>query len=169
MPKVYSHEEREQIIEHTLEELAKGRSLSTICDEDHMACSYAQWMRWQGANEALRERVAHAREAGATKLLEEIIAIADGKDGIRGDANMRKVRIYAREKYAAMIAPHRFGMQRLDVTSGGKVLPQPIGVSTERIDALLAIAHQRALTAPVAEGEYIDVTPSPPSLSDLLD
>lgn len=156
----YSPEERAKIVEHVLDELAKGRSLSKICADSQMSLSYTGWMRWQLADEDLRERVAHAREAGATKLLEEVIEIADDKDE---DSNSRRVRIYAREKYAAMIAPQRFGQQKLDITSGGKALPQPIQASTDRIDALLAIAAmrmgngQRQLEAPIVEGEIVDI------------
>jgi hypothetical protein len=164
MPKTYSEAERARIAEYVLDELAKGHSLTTICNGIFKAIgvgvSYSQWMRWQLADEVLRERVAHAREAGATKLLEEVIEIADDKSE---DSNSRRVRIYAREKYAAMIAPQRFGQQKLDITSGGKALPQPIQASTDRIDALLAIAAmrmgngQRQLEAPIIEGEIVDI------------
>lgn len=161
MPKTYSQEQRDAVIEHVIDEITKGRSLTTACQTSDPVVSYSQWMRWQLADEDLRERIARAREAGATKLLEEVIEIADAKDE---DSNSRRVRIYAREKYAAMIAPQRFG-QKVDITSGGKALPQPVQASTDRIDALLALAMQRRqLDAPTA---MIDVTPSP-SLDDVM-
>lgn len=163
---MYDETQRAKIRDHVLEELSKGRSLSSICDEDEGVCSYATWMRWELADEELCESVARAREAGATKLLEEIIDIADDKSE---DANSRKVRIYAREKYAAMIAPRRFG-QRLDVTSGGERLPSPVQADHTKIDALLALAMQRRaglLEAPLVEGEVIELR-AEPTLDELM-
>jgi len=162
MPKTYTQAERSKIIEHVIDEITKGRSLTSACASSDCAVSYSQWMRWQLSDDDLRDRIAQAREAGATKLLEEVVEIADDRDE---DANSRKVRIYAREKYAAMIAPKRFG-QRLDVTSDGKALPAPIQPSHERIDALLALAMQRKLATP--EPITIDVTPSV-TLDDVMD
>ena len=152
-PFTYLDEDKARICAHVCDELAKGRSLSTICGEDREACSYSRFMTWQRESEDLQHAIAQAREAGATKLLEEIIAIGDDKSE---DANSRKVRIYAREKYAAMIAPRRFG-QRLDVTTDGKALPSPIAVNHDKVDALLALAMHRRLAAPIVDGETIDL------------
>lgn len=149
-----------KVIEHVLEQLANGRALSSICEDDAAACSYGQWFRWQLADEELREAVAHAREAGATKLLEEIITISDDKTE---DAHSRRVRIHARERYAAMLSPQRFG-QKVDVTSGGKALPAPVAADRGKIDALLALALARRS----GEQPMIDVTPSV-QLLDILD
>ena len=109
----------------------------------------------------LLERVERARELGAGKHLDEIIEISDNKTE---DANSRKVRIYAREKYAAMIAPQRYGA-KLDVTSAGKALPAPVTHNDNRIQALLTIAAERM--AQRALPTTVDVTPIDP-LEDVM-
>lgn len=132
-------------------------SLSTIC-------------KWQAEPDGLvAERLAHARETGATTLLDEIVEISDapGADAyvaydsngkpyakLDGDTVQRaKLRVYARETYARMIAPRIYG-QRMDVTSGGKPLPAPTTVIVNRVEALLVLAQQRK-----ALGPMLDVTP----------
>lgn len=147
--------DRPKVVAHVLDELSKGRSLAAICEKDK-CISYSQWMLWQRSDPELTEDVARAREAGATRHVEEIVAISDNR---KEDANSRKVRIYAREKYAAMIAPQRFG-QRMDVTSGGKPLeaPPPITLQIDnRVQALLLLAAQRAAGALPAPDELDEI------------
>lgn len=180
MSRSYLPAERDCIVEHILEEIAKGRSVSRILAEDDAMCSYAQWSIWQRESVELKAKVADAREEGATKLVEEIVTISDERNGdarieyrdgqpvavIDGDTVQRaKLRVYAREKYAAMIAPRRFG-QRLDVTSGGEKLPapQPALVLDNRVNALVLLASQRKAQGTV----MIDVTPDPDPLDDIM-
>jgi len=143
---MYSPAERERIASHILAELALGRSLRKIIAEDkeeHGLPDIATWLSWQVSDPSLHEQVARAREHGAERLVEEMVEIADDKQGDT-DPQSRRVRIYAREKAAAMLAPKRFG-QKLDVTSGGKPLPEPKSVTLidNRIQSVLMLVQQR--------------------------
>jgi hypothetical protein len=143
----YSPKERERIEQHILSQIALGRTLSKIIDEDrkeHGLPHISTWISWQVESEELHEKVARAREHGAERLVEEMVTISDDKAG-DPDAQSRRVRIYAREKAAAMLAPRRFG-QKLDVTSDGKALPAAnVTINDNRIQSLLSLVDQRRL------------------------
>lgn len=156
---MYSPEEKQQIVDHVCEQISSGRALTRILQEDEGLCSIAVFIRWQRIDEELRSQVERAREDGAQTILDEILEIADNDnadvyietkdDGtkvakIDGEAIQRsKLRVYAREKYAQMIAPRRFG-QKLDLTSGGDKLPAPQPVLVDnRVQSLLSIALER--------------------------
>lgn len=171
----FSREEEERIQAHILREIAEGRSVSRILREDKGLCSYSIWCGWVAESDKLKDRVERAREDGATRYVEEIIEISDQgnadpyiayrDDGktpyakIDGDCIQRaKLRVYAREKYAAMIAPRRYG-QKLDVTSDGKALPTPqtAVLVDNRVNALVLLASQRkAEGLTLIEGEVVD-------------
>lgn len=145
-----SHEvdpdEKRRIADHILAEVSLGRSVSKIFEEEGDAerlCSPATWYRWLVGDQSLRDELASAREAGCEKLVEEMVTIADDKTG-DPDAQSRRVRIYAREKAAQMLAPRRFG-QKLDVTSGGKPIegPKSVTLIDNRIQSVLMLVQQR--------------------------
>lgn len=100
----------------------------------------------------LKGRVERAREQAAEAYVDEIVEIADGRDDAPSiDPQIRKLRVYAREKAAAMIAPRRYG-QKVDITSGGEKLPAPapmVAVQDNRIQTLIHIAAQRKAMGPV--------------------
>lgn len=166
--KSYSPAERERITRHVCEQLIEKRPLYKIFAEDDGLCSAAQFAVWQREDEQIAEQVACAREAACEALIEETVQIADGTDELpSSDAQIRKVRIYAREKAAQMLAPRKYG-QRLDVTSGGKPLEAAPPVTIQinaRVDALLALAAQRAQQQ--AAPAMIDVTPEV-SIDDVM-
>jgi hypothetical protein len=172
----YSPEDRDAIVEHICDEIAtKRRALTRICEEDEGMPSYSLIAKWRRNFPDIRERISHAREDALEAMVEEIVTISDERNHdpyiaydnngkpyakIDGDAIQRaKLRVYARERAAALLAPRIFGA-KLDVTSGGEKLPAPAAQSTDRLEAIMAlIAHRRALAAP--PGEVIDVTPEP--------
>lgn len=176
--KGYSPEERERIVAHICEQLAVPRSLAKICAEDEGMPSASTVCHWQVQEPLIQQRLERAREAGATTLLEEIVEIADQPAGdvyiaydakgkpyakIDGDAIQRsRLRVYARERYAQLIAPKMYG-QKLDVTSGGEKLPAPAAAQDSRLDALILLAaHRKALGPPqgeLIEGEAVEVDP----------
>lgn len=85
-----------------------------------------------------------ARELGFERIIgEELIDIADNRED-DSDPQSRRVRIWAREKAAAMLHPRRFG-NTIDVTSGGKPLPAPQSVTLvdNRIQSVLMLVQQR--------------------------
>lgn len=140
-------EERRRIADHILAQLALGRALSKIFDEDAESarlCAPATWYRWERSDQSLRDEVAQAREQGCERIVEEMIDIADNKKD-DPDAQSRRTRIYAREKAVQMLAPRRFNMQRMDVTSGGKPLPpaQSVTLIDNRIQSVLMLVQQR--------------------------
>lgn len=152
----YSDEARAEIIKYVLAQLSCGRSVSSILKDDFMP-SPPTWYGWLFSDDDLSDKVERAREFGATAILDEIVDIADESgadvyidhrnDGtpvakIDGEAIQRsKLRVYAREKYAQMIAPRRYG-PKLDLTSGGKELPAN-SVTNNKIEALVGVAVDR--------------------------
>jgi transposase-like protein len=143
----YSPEERDRIVEHICEQVANKRPLYKVLAEDEGLCSQATFTRWQrDFPEEVKAKVVHARELAFEAHIEDMISIADGTDDSPSlDPQVRKVRIYAREKAAAMIAPRRFGA-KVDVTSGGEALPPPaplVAVQDNRVQTLIHIAAQR--------------------------
>lgn len=172
MPKSYSLDEREAIIAHICEELGKPRALSKICAEDEGMPTHGTICKWMAEEPLIAKRLGHARAVGATVLLEEIVDIGDERNGdvyiaydkdgkpyakVDGDVIQRaKLRVYTRERYAALIAPDLYG-SKVDVTSGGEKLPAPAPtmVVMNRVEALMVLAAQR-----MGHGQpMIDITP----------
>lgn len=148
---LYDEAERKRITDYVCEQIVNRRPMYKVFQEDRekaKLCAFSTFNGWLVAFPGeVMEKVARAREAAATSYVEDIVQIADGKDDEpSADPNMRKVRIYAREKAAAMIAPRRFG-QKLDVTSDGKALPAPqtnvTVLNDNRVQTLIALAAQR--------------------------
>lgn len=103
--------------------LADGQSLREICRDEGMP-DKATVFRWLAADEAFRDQYAHAREAQAETLFEEIVTIADTqalgvKRTIKPDgavetveADMiehRRLRVDARKWVVARLAPKKYG------------------------------------------------------------
>jgi hypothetical protein len=116
--------DREAVLPTIYAEVATGRSLDSVLKDEGMPSSATFW-RWHMEDENIRENLAQARANAVEVHLGEIIEIADNKTA-DPDAASRKVRIYAREKFAQMIAPRKYG-PKLDLTSGG----EKIGLSAE--------------------------------------
>jgi hypothetical protein len=104
------------------ERLIEGESLRKICLSDDMP-SASTVCRWLSQREEFREQYAHARDAQADTLADEILDIADdgtndwmsdkeAEEGFtyNGDAVQRsKLRIESRKWLAAKMAPKRYG------------------------------------------------------------
>lgn len=112
----------QNIADRICERLINGESLRKICLDDDMP-SAALVCKWAAENEAFREQYAHARDAQADTLADEILDIADDgsndwmgdkdeKDGTQynGDAVQRsKLRVDARKWIAAKLKPKKYG------------------------------------------------------------
>lgn len=128
--------------------LAEGKSLRTICLSESMP-DKATIFRWLKTNKQFRDQYAHAKEASAVAMAEEILDIAD--DGTndwmtigRGDSerevenrevvNRSKLRVDARKWLLSKLVPKKYG-DKLDMTTDGKPLPAPIygGKSTNKV------------------------------------
>lgn len=104
------------------ERLINGESLRKICLSDDMP-SASTVCRWLATNAEFREQYAHARDAQADTLADEILDISDDgtndwmadkeeEEGFRynGDAVQRsRLRVDSRKWLAAKLAPKRYG------------------------------------------------------------
>lgn len=137
------------------ERLADGESLRAICADDEMP-NRATVFRWLGANEAFRDQYAHAREAQAEALADDIVSIADeevtmvrsDKHNSRDDdgggntevvfdataVNRNRLRVDARKWVAAKLAPKKYGDRT--ILAGDPENPL-MKASDEQIDARL--------------------------------
>lgn len=106
-----------------LERISDGESLRSICDDEDMP-GRSTVFRWLAAHQEFRDQYAHAREAQADALFDEILLIAD--DG-RNDWMLRKfgdderwvengealrrsqLRVDARKWMAGKLRPKKYG------------------------------------------------------------
>ena len=150
----YSPEERERIVSYVCSQLSLGRSMKKIFEEDRereKLCDVSVFYAWRSEDTRTHEKVARARASGLEVTLEELPAIADDKVS-DPDAQSRRVRIYARERMAAMLAPALYGA-KVDVTSGGKPLPpaQNVTLIDNRVQSILMLVQQRKDLAKLLE------------------
>lgn len=139
--------------------MAGGRALSRILkDDDGMPSSAGLW-KWAKDFNEVAEKLAQARELGIEHILGEVVDIADNDNAdvrivhdqhgnpeakIDGEAIQRsKLRVETRLKYAAMIAPKKYG-DKLDVTSKGQALAPANSVTIDaRVQSIVMTARRR--------------------------
>jgi len=153
----YPPEERERIIAHVLDQLARGRAIVTVLRDDEGMCSETCFFRWVFEDETVEARLARARELGVEARLAQVDAIVDGDDvvsleGLSGDAlaralwrnnpKMQRLRYDARIKMAQMLKPKKYG-PRLDLTTDGNALNKPPADDAEKAAALLRQVEKR--------------------------
>lgn len=111
----------ESVADAICEQLIEGRSLRSICAQDGMP-SASTVCRWLAESEPFREQYAHAREAQADTLADEVLHIADtqevgekrvqkqsGVEVTTGDmVEHRRLRVDARKWYAAKLCPRKY-------------------------------------------------------------
>jgi hypothetical protein len=184
MGKKWSEAEKVELVERVCVAMEEEKlSLSKALKAERGLPSMAAILQWCSESPTLAARYAHAREAYVEHLLDETIDIAeDACDDIEiytdpktkrqyprlkaSSVKRAALRIATRESYARMVLPHKYGTQRMDVTSGGKALPAASG-HDNRLDAILALAmSRRQLAAP--SDEPIDITPEPVGLDEIM-
>lgn len=114
------------------ERLADGESLRAICRDEHMP-GRSTVFQWLAANKSFADQYAHAREAQADALFEDILEIADDNSGdvkVVGDderevcntefVQRARLRVDARKWMASKLAPKKYG-EKLDLSHGGDV------------------------------------------------
>jgi hypothetical protein len=123
------------------ERISDGQSLRTICEDEGMP-NKSTVFRWLAANPEFATKYAHAREAQADALVDEMIDIADdgrndwmekrNQDGENigwqenGEALRRSdIRIKTRQWVAAKLRPKKYG-EKLELEHGGKITLTPI-------------------------------------------
>jgi len=124
----------ENLASKICEMIADGKSLRSICQDDDMPAQSTVF-KWLGDNSSFSEQYAHAREAQADALFDEILHIsntpvigekvkvdAEGKEEVtRGDMiEHRRLQIDARKWMAGKLRPKKYG-DRLDVDLNGNV------------------------------------------------
>lgn len=109
-------------IEAVLKRIEEGESERSACRNENVSRSS---FRIKALREGLDTQYAHALEMLAQDQAEALErAIEDMRSGTI-DAQMARVEIDARKWFASKFLPKRYG-DKLDVTSDGKQLPQPI-------------------------------------------
>lgn len=86
------------------ERLIEGESLRAICATPGMP-SASTVCRWLGQNEEFQKQYAHARDAQADTLADEILHIVDTCT----DAQQARLQMDARKWLAGKMAPKRYG------------------------------------------------------------
>ena len=127
--------------------LSEGESLRSICADDALP-SKATVMRWLRASSEFRDQYAHAREAQADTLFDEVLEIADNSandtevDDETGAVRVNhevvarsKLRIDARKWMAGKLRPKVYG-DKLDLEHSGAI--NVSNMSDEEIDNRLA-------------------------------
>lgn len=120
-----------EIANEICERLIGGESLRGICLDDHMPDARTVH-RWLVVNEQFRQQYAHAREAQAETLFDDILEIADdarndwmerrGEDDAGWVANgenlqRSRLRVDARKWMASKLAPKKYG-DKVALTGG---------------------------------------------------
>lgn len=128
------------VIDSVLGEIAGGKSLVKVCEMPGMP-NRTSFLRRVAEDKVLQARYAAAMEARADKYAEETIDIADDGSNdtyLDEEGNKRtdydvvarsKLRIAARQWYAAKIAPKKYG-EKVDLNHGGQE-NNPVEVKTK--------------------------------------
>lgn len=114
-------------------ELAQGKSLRTVCADPDMPAISTVFL-WFPKHKGFSEQYAHAKEASADAMHEELsdlgdqaISLALANTGPVSNAVVNAVKLKADNLKWSMskMKPKRYG-EKLDLTSDGKKLPTPI-------------------------------------------
>lgn len=111
---VWTPEAIAEAFPYICERIAKGKSLATICDEDHI--SVATVRKWINEDPELEKRYVRAREDQADYYADEIMKIADEAT----DANLGRLRVEARKWVAAKLKPKTYG-ERLQLDADVRI------------------------------------------------
>lgn len=105
MPAALNEEQYQAV----LDRIAKGDSVTKICEENGMPSERAFYY-WLESDEKRLQSYTHARDMQAEKIFSEIIDIADTEE----DPTKARVRIDARKWVAGKLKPKKYG-DKLDV------------------------------------------------------
>lgn len=107
-PSAYSDTTADEICER----LADGESLRQICRDEHMP-DKATIFRWLNDERfrGFRDRYAHAREAQADALFDELVEIADDTGELDDNVKVQRARLQidTRKWVASRLAPKKYG------------------------------------------------------------
>jgi hypothetical protein len=130
-----------QLVDRLCEEIAKGRSVHRICEED-WAPSEDTFYTWLHQHPEFSEKYVRARECQADHMAAEILEIADdtehdtiivtGKDGATYEktdsarVQRAQLRVNARQWQMARMSPRRWGSDRVVDDNEGNVVPKAV-------------------------------------------
>ncbi len=130
----YSPEEIEKAKDQVCREIAEGKSLKAICEQDgvpHRDTIH----QWLADDSAFSDKYVRAREDQADFYADEIIDIADTEP----DANKARVRIDARKWKASKLQPKKYG-DKVDLNVSGTLEH----LTNEQLESKLAILLGKA-------------------------
>jgi hypothetical protein len=143
MPACYPQDHKEKACEEILQGIASGKSLRSLCEADDWMPAASTFLLWVSDDPVLAERYAHAREARADFLFEEVLEIADDEQNkVAENANHARIKIDARKWAAAKMHPRRYG----DKVAVGGAADLP-AIKTEGDGLSLLLAHLDAINS----------------------
>lgn len=158
----YTDEERAEIVAHVLVQVAGGRFVSRVFNEDKttangikMPAPSTFWL-WVFQDETceLSDKLTRAREHGIEALLDETLDIADETkfDTKRNEAGNEvpdsewitrsRLRVETRMKLAQMLKPKKYG-PKIDVTSGNEPVKLDETAMAAKIASLIKTGLER--------------------------
>jgi hypothetical protein len=120
-----------QIAERICTEIAAGRPVFAICQEDWCPSEFTVY-RWLREYEEFSQAYAHARELQQERFAAEVVTIADSVK----DAALARNMMDARKWYAGKVSPKKWG-DKIEVDAKVEVTNAP----TENLMAFLAMAE----------------------------
>jgi hypothetical protein len=153
MPAGRPTEYSQEIADLICELLADGKSLRTICDAEDMP-NRATVFRWLAKHKEFSDQYAHARDAQADVLFDEVLDIADdarndwmkrnvGEDEddpwvLNGDHVQRtRLRIDARKWMAGKLRPKKYG-EKQEIEHSGSIKHTLTEMTDEELAAIAA-------------------------------
>jgi len=137
---IYTTELGHKVCAALVESESGKNSLRAVCKKAGMP-SRATVYRWLDEHPEFAEMYAKAATVRAHGYIDEMVDIADEAVETKEGIQKAKLRIYAREKYAAKIVPRAYGekiTQELVGADGGAIQVQSAAALTD--DQLAAIA-----------------------------
>lgn len=130
-------------------QIAEGQSLRKILTSKKMPAmsTVMRWLREDDKSD-FQEQYAHAREAGADALADDIQDIADKVLKKTYDPHSARVAMDGKKWIASKLKPKVYG-DKLDVTSGNEKLNR--GMTDAELDAILA-REQRTAADKASQG-----------------
>ncbi|MEY5061827.1 MAG: hypothetical protein RIS45_1748 [Planctomycetota bacterium] len=107
----------EELADTICERLALGESLRAICRDDDMPAMSAVF-RWLAADQSFREQYAHAREAQADALADDILDIADTAEETNEAVRKAQLRIESRKWIASKLKPKKYNDRVINEVTG---------------------------------------------------
>lgn len=128
----------ENIADIICERMVDGQSMRTICQDPDMP-DRATVLRWLHLHEDFAAKYARARELQGDYYAEETIHIVDEEE----DPNRGRVRMQARQWYAAKLAPKKYGDKQAVELSGNVAVTKNVSDMTDEELAAIATASSK--------------------------